>query len=504
VPPFSVTTPIYYVNDVPHIGHAYTTIAGDVVARWRRLWGDEVFFLTGTDEHGLKMAQAAEAQGLTPKDWADRTSERFREAWKELRISNDDFIRTTEPRHYQAVQEMLQKVYDNGDIELGTYEGLYCVACEAYYVEDELVDGDCPIHGRPVQRMREENYFFKLSRYQDRLLEHYEAHPDAVQPETRRNEVLGFIRQGLQDFSISRTSISWGVPIPWDPAHVAYVWFDALINYCTAMGYGSDRERFERWWPVDYHLVGKDILRFHAVYWPAMLMAAGEAPPRHVFAHGWLLVGGEKMSKTRLNQIAPGDLVATFGADGVRYHFLRDQNFGPDGDFSYEAVVARYNSDLANNFGNLASRVLNMAVNYLGGVSPEVREDGPLRQQSAAALDALSAAMTRLDFAGGFGAVWDLIRAANSYIEDRAPWALQKAGDSAAVAAVLGDCLEVLRMVALLASPLIPDAAGELWRRLGLSGGPEDQRLPAGAAWGSMPAGSILERGPALFPRLEG
>ncbi len=504
MPPFSVTTPIYYVNDVPHIGHAYTTIAADVLARWRRLWGDEVFFLTGTDEHGLKMAQAAEAQGLTPKDWADRTSERFREAWKELRISNDDFIRTTEPRHYRAVSEMLQKVYDAGDIELGTYEGLYCVACEAYYVEDELVDGHCPIHGRPVQRMREENYFFKLSRYQDRLLEHYAAHPEAVQPETRRNEVLGFIRQGLQDFSISRTSISWGVPIPWDPRHVAYVWFDALINYCTAMGYGSDRERFDHFWPVDYHLVGKDILRFHAVYWPAMLMAAGEAPPKCVFAHGWLLVGGEKMSKTRLNQIAPGDLVATFGSDGVRYHFLRDQNFGPDGDFSYEAMVARYNADLANNFGNLASRVLNMAVNYLGGVAPEKRENGPLREQSAVALEALSAGMTRLDFAGGFGAVWDLIRSANSYIEDRAPWARQKAGDDAAVAAVLGDCLETLRLVALLAAPIIPDAAGELWRRLGLPGTPEDQRLPDAAAWGSMPAGSTLERGPALFPRLEG
>ncbi|HEV7863762.1 MAG TPA: methionine--tRNA ligase, partial [Acidimicrobiia bacterium] len=353
MPPFSVTTPIYYVNDVPHIGHAYTTIAADVLARWRRLWGDEVFFLTGTDEHGLKMAQAAEAQGLTPKDWADRTSERFAEAWKELRISNDDFIRTTEPRHHQAVSQFLQKVYDNGDIELGTYEGLYCVPCEAYYTEDELAEGNCPIHGRPVERMREENYFFKLSRYGDRLLEYYEAHPEAVQPETRRNEVLGFIRQGLQDFSVSRTSIDWGIPIPWDPSHVAYVWFDALINYTTAMGYGSDRERFEHFWPVDYHLVGKDILRFHAVYWPAMLMAAGEAPPKCVFAHGWLLVGGEKMSKTRLNQIAPGDLVATFGSDGVRYHFLRDQNFGPDGDFSYEAMVARFNADLANNFGNL-------------------------------------------------------------------------------------------------------------------------------------------------------
>jgi methionyl-tRNA synthetase len=270
------------------------------------------------------------------------------------------------------------------------------------------------------------------------------------------------------------------------------------------MGYGSDRERFEQWWPADYHLVGKDILRFHAVYWPAMLMAAGEAPPKCVFAHGWLMVGGEKMSKTRLNQIAPGDLVKVFGSDGVRYHFLRDQSFGPDGDFSYEGMVARYNADLANNFGNLASRVLNMAVNYLGGVSPEEREDGPLRDEAVAALEGLTQGMTRLDFSGGFGAVWDLIRATNAYIEDRQPWALHKAGEAGKVAAALGDCLEALRLVCLLASPLIPRAAGELWRRLGLEGGPEDQRLPEAAAWGSMPAGLRLERGQALFPRLEG
>src|SRR6185503_2171596 len=256
-------------------------------------------------------------------------------------------------------------------------------------------------HDRPVERVTEENYFFQLSRFEDALLEHYTANPDAVQPESRRNEVLGFIKQGLRDFSMSRTSITWGIPLPWDERHVTYVWFDALFNYCTAVGYHDDRARFDRYWPADYHLMAKDILRFHAVYWPAMLMAAGEAPPKRVFAHGYLLVGGEKMSKTRLNQIAPADLVAEFGSDGVRYHFLRDQNFGPDGDFSYEAMVARFNADLANNFGNLASRVLNMAVNYLGGTSPEARENGPLREQSAAALESLSAAMAKLDFAGG-------------------------------------------------------------------------------------------------------
>jgi methionyl-tRNA synthetase len=501
--PFYVTTPIYYPNDVPHIGHAYTTVAGDVLTRWRRLWGDDVFFLTGVDEHGLNIVRAAEAQGLSPQEFVDQTSPTFRETWKLLDIANDDFIRTTETRHEKAVQEFMQAVYDNGFIELGLYEGLYCYRCELYYTEDELVDGKCPIHGIPVEQVREENYFFKLSEFQDRLLAYYTEHPEAVQPESRRNEVLGLIRQGLRDFSMSRTSISWGIPLPWDPKHVAYVWFDALLNYCTAVGYGQDRARFEHYWPADYHLIGKDILRQHAVYWPAMLMAAGEAPPKCVFAHGWLLVGGEKMSKSKLNQIAPADLVAEFGVDGFRYHFVIDQRFGPDGDFSYESMLARYNSDLANNFGNLANRVLNMAVNYVGGVVPDARADGPLEDAAAAAFERLQESMEKLDFSGGFGAVWDLIRAANAYIEDRQPWALHKAGDATATAEVLGDCLEALRIVALLSSPVIPNAAAELWRRLGLPGRPEDARLPDAARWGGLPAGSRLEKGAPLFPRLE-
>src|SRR6476659_10080155 len=380
--PFYVTTPIYYVNDAPHIGHAYTTVAADVLARWRRLWGDDVVLLTGTDEHGLKIQRAAEAHDVTPLEWADRNSALFRAAW--------------------------------GDIELDSYEGLYCVGCELYYKEDELDDGQrCPIHGTVVEHVTEENYFFRLSRYEDRLLAHYTEHPEAVQPAGKRNEVLGLIKQGLLDFSISRTSISWGIPLPWDERHVAYVWFDALINYCTAVGYPDDRERFDRYWPANYHLIGKDILPQHAVYWPAMLMAAGEAPPQSVFAHGYLLVGGEKMSKTRLNQIAPTDLVADFGVDGFRYHFLADQRFGPDGDFSYEAMVARYNSDLANNFGNLASRVLNMATNYVGGATPDTREDGPLVQSSIDAFTGLREGIDQLDFSGGYGAFWQLIKDAN-------------------------------------------------------------------------------------------
>jgi methionyl-tRNA synthetase len=501
---FYVTTPIYYVNDVPHIGHAYTTLAGDVLTRWRRLNGDDVFYLTGTDEHGLKIQRAAEARGVTPKEMADEFAVRFRKTWDDLDIAYDDFIRTTEPRHYEAVTKFLQAMYDEGDIELGTYEGLYCVPCEAYYGEDELVDGGlCPIHMRPVEHVVEENYFFKLSRYQDPLLEHYARHPQAVQPESRMNEVLGFIRGGLQDFSMSRTSISWGVPLPWDSKHVAYVWADALFNYCTAVGYGTDDARFAQWWPVNYHLMAKDILRFHAVYWPAMLMSAGIELPECVFAHGWLTVGGEKMSKTSLNQIAPADLVADFGVDGFRYHFMVDQRLGPDGDFSYESMVARYNADLANNFGNLANRVLNMATNYCGGVVPATRANGPLVAAAEAAFSGLSDAMKRLDYSNGFGAVWDLIRAANAFIEDQQPWALNKAGDQAAVDGVIGDCLETLRIVALLASPVIPNAAGELWRRLGLPGRPEEAHVPAAAAWGLLPAGVAVEKGAPLFPRKE-
>ncbi|HEX2064683.1 MAG TPA: methionine--tRNA ligase, partial [Acidimicrobiales bacterium] len=354
---YYVTTPIYYVNDAPHIGHAYTTVTADALARWHRLMGDEVFFLTGTDEHGLKIAQTAEANGVTPQEWTDRTVERFKAAWEQLEIGYDDFIRTSESRHHTAVQAFLQQVYDNGDIELGTYEGPYCVACEDYYTDSQLVDGNCPLHLRPVVRMKEENYFFKLSRYEQRLLDWYDANPDAVQPEAKRNEALGFIRQGLQDISITRTSLTWGVPVPWDAGHVFYVWYDALINYCTAIGFGSQPERFATWWPAVHHLIGKEILRFHCVWWPAMCMAAGIDPPANVFVHGWLLVKGEKMSKTRLNQIAPSQLVDDFGVDGYRYHFLRDTPLGPDGDFSYERMVERYNTDLANNLGNLLSRV---------------------------------------------------------------------------------------------------------------------------------------------------
>jgi methionyl-tRNA synthetase len=497
---FYITTPIYYVNDVPHIGHAYTTVTADAVARWHRLAGDDVFFLTGTDEHGLKVVRSAEAHGLTPLQQADRTSARFVEAWQSLDISYDDFIRTTEPRHHHAVQALMQAAYDNGWIELATYAGWYCVNCEAYYAADDLLDGGlCPIHHRPVEWLEEENYFFKLAAFTDRLLAWFDTNPGAVTPESRRNEAIGLIKGGLRDISVSRSSLTWGVPVPWNTDHVFYVWYDALINYATAVGYGTDPERFEAWWPEVHHLIGKDILRFHCVYWPALLMAAGLAPPKRLAVHGFLLVGGEKMSKTSLNQIAPADLVTTFGVDGFRYHFLRDQPFGPDGDFSYEGMVGRYNADLANNLGNLLSRVSTVVARKCGGIGPAPSPGSALAAVADQVASEVAGAWERIAPNEALDATWRLIREANSALERVEPWKLEPGPE---VDAVLGDALEVLRLVAVLASPAIPGAATEIWRRIGLTGSPSDQGVPAAAAWGGYPGGLSVVKGAPLFPRL--
>jgi methionyl-tRNA synthetase len=494
---FYLTTPIYYVNDAPHIGHAYTTVTADAVCRWHRLLGDDTWFLTGTDEHGLKVAQAAEANDTTPKAWADTVVQRYEEVWKLLDISHDDFIRTTEPRHYRAVTKLLEACHAAGDIELGTYRGFYSVSDEEYITADEVEDYRA--RGRKVIEMEEPNYFFKLSRFGDRLLEWYERHPDVIKPETRRNEVLGFIRQGLQDFSISRTSLSWGVPIPWDPGHVTYVWFDALTNYITAIGYGEDEDRFKTWWPAGYHMIGKDIIRFHCVYWPAMLLSAGLEPPAGWFVHGWLLVGGEKMSKTRLNQIAPADLVADFGVDGYRYHFLRDPTFGPDSDFSYEGMVVRYNTDLANNLGNLLARVATVVDRKCGGIGPAPAADSPLAAVVADAYATAAKAWDDVAPSVALEATWRIVRETNAHLEAHEPW---RAEPGPAVDAVMGDALEALRVIAVLASPAIPSAAQTVWERIGLEGRVEDQRLPAAAAWGGYPGGLRVTKGASLFPRL--
>jgi methionyl-tRNA synthetase len=495
---YYVTTPIYYVNDVPHIGHAYTTLVADALARWHRLLGDETYFLTGTDEHGLKIQRAAEANGITPLEQADRTSARFREAWELLDISYDDFIRTTEARHHHAVQTLLQKAYDNGYIYEGTYEGLYCVPCEAYYNESDLREGNCPIHNRPVEVLHEANYFFRLSAFADRLLAWYESDPDCIQPDGKRNEAAGIVRQGLADVSISRTSISWGVPVPWDAGHVFYVWYDALINYATGVGYGADPERFATWWPATTHLLAKDILRFHCVYWPAMLLAAGiDALPK-LRVHGYLLVGGEKMSKTALNQISPAELVADFGVDGYRYHFLRDNSFGPDGDFSYEGMVARYNSDLANNLGNLLQRVSTVVTKKCGGIGPAPRPASPLKLIAEGAYEAAAAAWAQTQPSVALEATWRILRETNDFLQVNEPWKMEPGPDCDAV---MGDALEVLRIVAVLASPAMPAACAEIWRRIGLDGSPTAVNLPQAAAWGGYPGGRTIVAADPLFPR---
>lgn len=465
--------------------------------------GDDVFFLTGTDEHGLKIQISAEEHGQTPIEWADEISGKFQEANRLMDISNDDFIRTTEPRHHAAVQWMLQKVYDNGFVEKGSYEGLYCVGCEAYYKQDELITNAsgqsncCPIHKRPVETMVEENYFFKLSAFEDRLLQWLDNTPDAVLPTSKRNEVLGFIKQGLQDFSISRTSLTWGIPIPWDPAHVTYVWFDALTNYATAIGLGVDEARFNTWWPSVRHVIGKDILRFHCVYWPAMLMAAGLEPPT-VAVHGFLLIGGEKLSKTGFAQIYPSDLVEEFGVDAVRYHLLREVPLGNDGEFSHEGMVSRFNSDLANNFGNLAARVATVVGKKCDGIGPKPLVDSPLANVAETVVRETCEAWAKFAPAEALEATWRLIRETNAFLETNAPW---KSEPGPEVEAVLGSALEALRIVSLLSAAAMPTLSQTLWERLGLSGNVADQRLPDAAAWGGYPGGLPVVKGEPLFPR---
>ena len=497
---FYATTPIYYVNAEPHLGHAYTTIVADALTRWHRLIGDEVHFVTGTDEHGLKIKQAAEAAGLDPQTFADRIAPRFAEAWDRLDIAYDDFIRTTEARHRVAVGELLQRCYDAGDIELDVYRGKYCVACEEYYTDDELLDNDCcPVHKRPVDEFEEENYFFRLTRFQDRLLEHYATHPGAIVPEFRANEAIGLIRSGLRDFSVSRTSLDWGIPLPWDPSHVAYVWFDALTNYLSAVGFGDGTDRYRDWWPVNYHLIGKDIIRHHCVYWPAMLMSAGVEVPRGWAVGGWLLVDGEKMAKSTGNVVDPLDLVDVVGVDGFRYYVLADTAYGNDGDFSYEGLVARYNADLANNLGNLMARVATVVANKCGGIGPAPDPQSALAESASLAVDEARAAWDAVAPSRALEATWHLIRATNAHLEHHEPW---RSEPGPALDRVMGDALEALRIIALLVSPAIPRTAGTIWHRLGLGGSPGDQQLDQCAQWGGYPGGLQVEKGTPLFPRI--
>jgi len=517
---FYIATPIFYVNDVPHIGHAYTEVAADVLARWHRQSGDDTWLLTGTDEHGQKILRTAVANDTTPQEWADKLVE---EAWLPLlntiNIQNDDFIRTTDKRHEEAVTIFLQKLYDDGYIYSGEYEGYYCVGCEEYKQLDDLMEtetGDyagqlvCKIHSRPIEVLKEKNYFFRMSDFQQRLLDLYEERPDFIQPESVRNEILQFVKQGLSDLSISRSSFDWGIKIPWDDSHVLYVWFDALLNYITAIGYGVDDEEFQRRWPAT-QLVGKDIARFHAVIWPAMLMAAGLQPPKQVFGHGWLLVGGEKMSKSKLTGIAPSQITDTFGVDAFRYYFMSAISFGQDGSFSWEDLAARYQSELANGFGNLASRVVAMVNKYYDGVVPAPGEysadDLKVQAIAKAAAETADAAIQKLAIHEAIAAIWTIVDELNGYITIQEPWVLAKKDETRErLGTVLYTASEGLRSLAVLLSPVIPEATAKLWTAIGASAGLgslTDQVIVDAGHWGQLPAGSRLGSLEALFPRIE-
>ena len=510
---FYVTTPIYYVNDAPHIGHAYTTVAGDVLTRWHRQRGEQVWFLTGTDEHGEKVLNTATANNSTPQAWCDNLVEqKWKPVWKALNIANDDFIRTTEPRHMERVQRFMQQLKDAGFIYAGKFEGPYCVGCEEFKLPGDLDDGNCKVHGKPCAMLSEDNWFFKLSEFVPALLEHYKKNPQACQPESARNEVVAFLESGVRDLSISRSSFDWGIPVPWDTEQVIYVWFDALLNYATAVGLGDEVDsaggkKFATTWPADVHLVGKDILRFHAVIWPAMLMAAGLPVPGKVFAHGWLLVGGEKMSKSKLTGIAPETITDHFGVDAFRYYFLRAIPFGSDGSFSWEDMGARYTSELANDFGNLASRIIAMIEKYCDGAIPAIARDEELATLLAAQVERADAAMCALDFQGGIGAIMDFCKRINGYVTEKEPWAMAKdPANQGELEKVLYNTADAVRALAVLLHPVMPTTTQTLWESLGAHetlGDIKGQKIADVAIWGQLPTGSRVTKGAVLFPRLE-
>src|SRR5271165_5050382 len=510
---FYITTPIYYVNARPHIGHAYTTIACDMIARRHRMLGDDTWFLTGTDEHGQKIERAAQAAGKTPQQFTDEISAQFRDLWDRMGLTPDDFIRTTSARHQHGVQALWRKIRDNGYIYKGTYTGQYCVSDELY-VDAAGPGAPCPECGRPTETVHEENYFFKLSAMQEPLLKFYSEHPDFIRPERRRNEVIAFVRSGLRDLSVSRTSFTWGIPVPGDPKHVIYVWLDALANYMTAIGYGSDdpkdQQELARYWPADVHMIGKEIVRFHCVYWPAFLLAADLPLPRSIIAHGWLLFEESKMSKSRGNIVRSETILDTLGGDALRYFLLREIVFGQDGSFSFDALVQRFNADLANDLGNLSSRTLSMITRYFDGEvpypSPSERTpaDEAIGALAGRTIEDFHAHFEQFQFSRALETAWSLVAAVNKYIVENEPWAVAEREDQdsrARLATILYTSAEALRVVTALVHPVIPDATARIWSQLGL--GEIDKFDLRSLAWGQLQLGTKLRRVEPVFPRAD-
>jgi len=504
---FYVTTPLYYVNDVPHIGHAYTTVAADVLARWKRLCGEKVFFLTGTDEHGSKIAEAAAKVQISPLDYATKYASEFKRLWVVLGISNDDFIRTTEERHRKIVQFVFSRLEATGDIYPGTYSGWYCTPCESFYAESDLKDGKCPTCGRAVEILNEDSYFFRLSRYQDKLLKHYEENPDFLQPNFRSQEIINFVKQGLKDLSVSRTRVSWGIPVPNHPGHTVYVWFDALINYITAVGYPMDSspeawDSFREFWPADVHFVGKEIFRFHAVIWPAMLEALQINIPKKVFAHGWWTVEGQKMSKSLGNVVDPHKVCDEYGVDAFRYFLLREVPFGGDGDFSQGAVLNRYNAELANALGNLLSRTLTLIAKHFQGSLPSSAYGKlSLLSDLKPLLSRIQGSYDRLAYHEALDETWSLVFRTNKYIDEQAPWKLGPA-DKEKLSGILAECSNVLQILAVLLAPVMPEKSAEMWKQLGRTDS------LAAAARALLKEGvfhpelaQTIQKGESLFPR---
>ena len=506
---FYITTPIYYPSDKLHIGHSYCTVATDAMARYKRLRGYDVMFLTGTDEHGQKIERIADALGVTPQQYVDKIVAGVKELWASLDISYDKFIRTTDDYHVKAVQKIFKQLYDQGDIYKSEYEGWYCTPCESFYTDVQLVDGKCPDCGRDVERLKEESYFFRLSKYQDRLIKYIEEHPDFIQPQTRQNEMINnFLKPGLEDLCVSRTTFNWGIPVTFDDKHVIYVWVDALTNYITALGYGSDDDsNYKKYWPADIHVVGKEIVRFHTIIWPAILMALDLPLPKKVFGHGWLIIDGGKMSKSKGNVVDPKVLVDRYGLDAIRYFLLREIAFGQDGNFTNEALIQRINSDLANDLGNLVSRTAGMIEKYFGGQLPVEREetefDASLKETAKAVTEKVDGLLDNMLFSDALAEIWTLIRRANKYVDETQPWILAKdEASKAKLANSLYNLAEAIRIVSILIQPFMTKAPALIWKQIGV----KDDAIKtwdSAKEWGLLPADVKVKKGPAIFPRID-